>query len=157
MCARAGTENLKDQAGAVDDLGLPASFQVPLLHRGQHRIDNDKPDCVFRDDRAQHLDVPGTEQGRRYGACQSDCLGADNLQVDGARQSDRFFEMRLKRALWRLGTATRYGSYRGIDDERALRRGGYGGFGIIQNSFGSLPPSKSWIGCAGMTVEIACL
>ena len=76
--------------------------EVPLLHRGQHRIDNDEPDCVFRDHRAADLDVPGTEQGRRYGAWQSDCLSADNLQVDGARQSDRFFEMRLKRALWRL-------------------------------------------------------
>jgi hypothetical protein len=44
-----------------------------------------------------------------------------------------------------------------MDDERTPRRGGYSEFGVAQNSFGSLPPSKSWIGCVGMTVEIACL
>src|SRR4051812_46958524 len=157
MRARAGTKNFQDQAGAIDNLRLPAPFKVALLHWAQCRIYNDKPDRVFCDRRAQRFNIPGPEQGRRHGPRQSHRLGAHNLQVDGTRQSHRLFKMRLKRAPWCLGTATRYGPYRGIDDERALRRGGYGGFGVAQNSLDSLPPSKSWIGCAGITVEIACL
>ena len=157
MSARAGAENLKDQSGAVDNLGLPAPFKIALLHRAQRRVNDNKPDLVFRDNRAQRLDVPGAEQGCRYGASQSDGLGAHNIQIDGTRQSDRFFETGIKRALWRPRNCGSDGICRRMDNERAPRRGGYGEFGVAQNSFGSLPPSKSWIGCAGMTVEIACL
>src|SRR6185369_14296793 len=38
-----------------------------------------------------------------------------------------------------------------------LGRVGVGFFATAQSSPPSLPPSNSWIGCAGMTVEIACL
>ncbi|MNN74372.1 hypothetical protein D3C81_1905630 [compost metagenome] len=37
---RATSENLEDQAGAVDDLHLPRLFQIALLHRGQVVVDD---------------------------------------------------------------------------------------------------------------------
>ena len=44
MGAGALAEDLQDQPGAVDDLGLPAPFEIALLHRRQRRVDDDKPD-----------------------------------------------------------------------------------------------------------------
>ena len=48
MGARARAEDFEDQAGAVDDLGLPAPFEIALLHRAQRRVDDDQPDRRFR-------------------------------------------------------------------------------------------------------------
>src|ERR1043165_4148434 len=44
-----------------------------------------------------------------------------------------------------------------MNDQRAAGRGGGRGFAAAQSSPPSRPPSNSWIGCAGITVEIACL
>jgi hypothetical protein len=48
-----------------------------------------------------------------------------------------------------------------MNDERAVgpqgAKGGGRGVGAAQSSSPSRLPSNSWIGCAGITVEIACL
>jgi hypothetical protein len=49
-------ENLQDQARPVDDLGLPAPFEIALLHRAQRRVDHDEPDVVFADQLAEVFD-----------------------------------------------------------------------------------------------------
>jgi hypothetical protein len=49
-------ENLKDQARPVDDLGLPAPFEIALLHRAQRSVDDDEPDVIFADQLAEVFD-----------------------------------------------------------------------------------------------------
>src|SRR4051812_36031706 len=98
MRAGALAEDFEDEAGAVDDLGMPAAFEVALLNRAEGSVDDDQTDCVVGDDFAQLLDIAAAEQCRRYRTVDAHALGAHDLQVDRTRQSDRLVETRLQRA-----------------------------------------------------------
>ena len=77
--------------------------------------------------------------------------------VDRPRQPDRLVEPGINRSA-RPSSAGDRGRLRcRMNDERAAGRREGGQIAAVQSSSGSLPPSNSWIGCAGMTVEIACL
>src|SRR3954465_12944060 len=158
MRAGALAEDFEDEAGAVDDLGLPAAFEVALLHRGERRIDGDKADIIVGDDAAQHLDIPAAERGRGARRSHPDDLGANHIEVDGPGEPCRLREPCLGRARRRFGGAAGADGFGGrMNDQRAAGRGGGRGFAAAQSSPPSRPPSNSWMGCAGITVEIACL
>src|SRR4051812_42554662 len=98
MRARALAENFEDQAGAVDHLGLPAPFEIALLHWAERRIDDNEADLVFVDDAAQRLDIAAAEKrpGRRSN--DTDNLGANHIEIDRLGKPDRFREARLSGA-----------------------------------------------------------
>jgi len=56
MGAGPRAENLEDEPRPVDDLRLPAPFEIALLHRAQRGIDDDERDVVFGDQLAEVFD-----------------------------------------------------------------------------------------------------
>ena len=157
--ARARAENLEDQAGAVDDLAFPGALEIALLHRRDRGIDDRDRDALIRDGFAELLDRAAAEQRRRPPALQLDDLGRGDLERD-RRARARPPRRAAPRASARppCARATR-GRSTGMKHQAAPDR-----------AVGLAPPlrhpirlrrlpsaSKSWIGCAGITVEIACL
>ena len=97
MGAGALAEDFEDQAGAVDNLGLPASLEIALLHRRHGAVDNDEADRVVLDALAEMFDGAAAEQGCRRGVGDADDFGADDIEMDRARKPDRFFKPRFGR------------------------------------------------------------
>ncbi len=58
-------EDLEDQAGAVEHLGVEGLFEIALLDRRQRVVDDDQLRVLFLDDLAQFLNLAGAEQRRR--------------------------------------------------------------------------------------------
>lgn len=58
-------KNLEDQAGSVDDLRLPTSFQIALLHRRQRTVDDNETDRVVLDPFGNVFDRAAAKQGCR--------------------------------------------------------------------------------------------
>ena len=150
-------------------LACQRRLEVALLHRRQRRVDDDQPDMLVRDRAAQRLDLAAAEQGAGR-AAERARLGLDDLEVDRPRQADRLVQARLGARFAVVGAAARAADFAGrMDDEARLGRRlgprcvgagvsvGARPVAAAQSSPPSLPPSNSWIGCAGMTVEIACL
>ena len=63
--ARAAAEDLQDQSGAVDDLGVPGLFQIALLHRRQRAIHHHDAGFDSFDEARDLLDLALAEIGRR--------------------------------------------------------------------------------------------
>src|SRR6266478_2494881 len=98
MGARPLTEYFEDQAGPVDDLRLPAPFEVALLHRAQPGIDDDEPDVVFADQLAEVFDSAAAQQTARARARDAGDLGAHHIEADRLGEPDRFFQPCFDRA-----------------------------------------------------------
>jgi hypothetical protein len=153
-------ENLQDQARPVDDLGLPTPFEIALLHRAQRSVDDDESNVVFADQLAEVFDSAAAEEAARARACDTDDLGTDYVQTDRLRETDRFFQPRFDRAAGDFSRVPSRCRFRDrMYDESPTCRARIGdpcGVCPVQDSAISFC-SKSWIGCPGITVEIACL
>src|SRR5277367_6034874 len=160
MGARPLAENLQDQARSVDDLGLPAPFEIALLHRAHRGVDDDEPDVVFTDQFAQVCDGAAAQKAARARARDIGNFGADYVETDRLGETDRFFQPSFDRAAGdfsRVPSRCRF-RHRMYDESPTCRARVDDRWGIclVQDSAISLG-SKSWIGCPGITVEIACL
>ena len=105
MGAGAGAEDLQDQPVAVDHLGLPCLLEVALLHGRQPIVDHDEPDALLLHRLRDPFDGALAEQGRRRLPAQRHGLGRAHVEIDRARQSDRFLE--LGRAVALFGARVR--------------------------------------------------
>ena len=95
--ARAGAtpENLENQAGAVDHLGVERLLQIALLHRRERGVDDEEADLLGLRQRGELLDLALAHQrrgARRIG--RHDHRAAD-IEIDGPREADRLVEPRL--------------------------------------------------------------
>src|SRR6266568_8608236 len=81
-------EDLQDQPGAVEHLGVPGALQIALLDRRDRAIHDREIDLEAFDDPGDLLDFALSEIGRRtdFGDRHEACL--DHLKIDGARESD---------------------------------------------------------------------
>ena len=96
--SRAGSEYLKDQAGAVDDLAVPCLLEIALLYRGQRAIDGRDRDVAIGDGRADRFDPSRAEKSGWAGARDGDNLVRGNVEPDRARQSKRLGDACVGRA-----------------------------------------------------------
>ena len=98
MGARPRTKNFEDQTRAVNDLRLPAAFEVTLLHRAEHAVDDNQTDLVFTDQPAEVFEGPPAKKAIRARPSDSRDLGTDDVEVDGPRETDGFLKPSLNRA-----------------------------------------------------------
>src|SRR5712671_6477145 len=159
--ARPRAENFEDQTGPVDDLCLPVFFEGALLHRAQRAVDDDDADPIVADHGAESVECPAAEQAARPRPCDRRDLGAHDIETDCLRQTNRLLQPSLDRAashISRPPPGQRF--WRRVNDERATGAAAICGLARVcgaQDSSISLFDSKSWMGCPGITVDIACL
>ena len=82
------SENLEDQACAVDDLGPDLLFQRLLLHRSQRGIDNKQAGLVALGHACNLLDLTFAKQRGGLGRTKPECALTDNVDADCFRESD---------------------------------------------------------------------
>ena len=161
MGARPRAEDFEDQARAVNDLRVPAPFQVALLYRTQHAIEDNQTDPVIADKSSEVFEGPTSEEAAWLRAGDPGDLGTDHIEANRPRETDRFLQSGLDgatRDLCRLLARRRF--QRGMHYKRSTGRGAVRARRCVcaaQDSAISLLGSNSWIGCPGITVEIACL
>ena len=159
--ARPRAKNFKDQTGAVNNLRLPAPFEIALLHWAQYAIKDNHADRVFADQFAEVFQGPAPKEIAWPRTSDSGDLGTNDVEADRSRQTDGFLQSsrdQTARHRCRLLTGGRF--RRWMYDEGATGRGTVSadsGLYAAQDSAISLLGSNSWIGCPGITVEIACL
>src|SRR5690606_37170068 len=98
-------EDLENETGAVEDLGIERAFEIVLLHRCQRMIDEHDLRPGFLHDLAQRFDLARTEQGARPGLGHRHDLAMDNVDVDGLGEPRRLLQPRGGRSPGRCGPA----------------------------------------------------
>jgi len=146
-------ENLEDQAGAVDHLGLGAVLQIFLLDRRDSAVDDEQFRFGLTQRVGNPVDLPGPEQGRRPRLADAEMESILDRDADRFGQAGRLVQPRVDIAAIRLAEV-------GQRDDRAGAAGKFILRLTIENAqpFGSSPcASARLIGCSGCTVEMACL
>ena len=97
--ARAPSEDLENEAGAVEHLGVPGLLQIALLHRRERAVHDDDAGFERFDDPGDLLDLAFAEIGRGPHRAEHDDTGLTDVEIDGAGQPDRLIEPRRRRAV----------------------------------------------------------
>ena len=163
-------EDLEDQPGAVEHLGLQFLLQVALLHGGERVVDDDHLRAGLGHRLGQLRNLAGAEQRRGARLGHGRDLGAADVEVDGAREPDSLLQPRLVGAAGARLPALE-AQRQAWDDDHGRAGGGAvldacpvpvpcpaGLVRIAQSpAFSSPSASCSASGCEGMMVEMACL
>ena len=156
---RALAEDLEDQAGAVDHLGLGLVLEVLLLDRGQRGVDDQqlglvlaRPASAISSTWPLPNRVAGADRAHPESARVADDVDADRL---GQARAPPRAAPRRSRARPRRGSSgtTMHGALAARDLDRAIAV--EDAQASVLRIVGLAAPSLS--GCAGCTVEMACL
>ncbi len=96
---RALPENLQDETGAVEHLGVPRRLEVPLLDRRERMIDDDELGVLGADETRELLDLASAEQSGRPWVRNGHEPARLDVEIDGGGETDRLIEARLRRSL----------------------------------------------------------
>ncbi len=90
LAARPIGKNLKNEPGAVENLRVPGLFEVALLDRAQHVVDNRNRDIPRLDNRSKFLDFPRPQKGRGPGLGERNCTAETDVKTDCVCKTGRF-------------------------------------------------------------------
>ena len=91
--AGAATENLQDQAGAIQNFCIPGFFQIALLHRRQCAIHDHDAGVEALDKTGNLFDLTLAEESCRSQRIEYDDAGLFDIEIDGAGKADRLIEL----------------------------------------------------------------
>ena len=106
-------EDLEDQPGAVDDLGVEPPFEIALLDRRERAVDHDEAHLHRLHDGPQLVDLAAGKQRRRAKLTQRRRFCCNHIKVDGSSEADRLLKAHFGRARRTSGLVR-------MHDERAL-------------------------------------
>jgi len=104
--AGAPSEDLQDEAGAIEHLSVPCFFQIALLHRGERAIHHHEPGIKALHHAGELVDFALSDKGCWVDLAQRRDPGLDNLELDRPRETDRLIEPGRRRAVRRGASRT---------------------------------------------------
>ena len=115
--ARTSSEDLENEAGAVEHLGVPGLLQIALLHRRERAVHDDDAGFERFDDPGELLDLAFAEIGRGPHRAEHDDTGLTDVEIDGPGQPDRLIKPRRRRTVAYRRAGRRAPQHR-LDDQR---------------------------------------